>query len=428
MNYNMDEQTKAALERQNPWWFKKDFDTGISRLNYYPELKKYLDTSEILLVVGARRTGKSTLMYQLVRSLNTQPESVLFVNLDEPLFQSRSDDPIFLRSLIEEYITQYPDIKKFYLFIDEIQNYSFWASTVKTFYDTDKRLKFVLTGSTSSLLKDSASTKLSGRYFSTVVYPLSFREFLAFKEIKKHTVLENKKYFLEYLRYGAFPRVVLEKDTDLKQELLKNYFQTIYLKDIIYPYKIRNNKDVFDLLYFVLSNVGKPFSYTSLGKTLGISTETAQEYLNYAEQAYLLFSVNKYDFSLKKQLANPKKVYCLDSGMVNSLSFRFSENKGRLLENLVYILLRRSFAEIFYHKGDKECDFIVKEGLKITRAIQVAVSLKDEEVKKRELKGLLEAMASYNLRSGAIITESEKETIKIEGKVIEVVPVTDLLT
>lgn len=423
----MEKKIQNALEKQNPWWFGKKFDAGIPRLEYYSNLLKFLKTKEISLILGARRTGKSTLLYQLIKILNVSPESVLFINLDEPLFQSRSDDPEFLRNLIEEYTLQRKDVKKFYVFIDEIQNYDYWVQTLKMSHDTSSNLKFILTGSTSTLISDRMSTRLSGRYFSTIIYPLSFREFLDFNSTGKLRIVEKKQYLQKYLKYGSFPRVVLEKDVSLKRETLKNYFQTIYLKDIIYPYKIKNNKDVFDLLYFILSNAGKAFSYNNVGKILNISDETVKEYLRYAEQAYLLYSVNKFDYSVKKQLANPKKIYCIDTGLVNNLSFQFSENKGRLLENLVFITLRRKHDAVYYHKGNGECDFVIKEGLKITQAIQVTLSLRDPAVRKRELKGLTDAMETYKLKEGLVITEDENESIKIDGKTIHVIPAYDWL-
>lgn len=423
----MEINIKIALEKQNPWWFEKKFETGIPRLDYYPSVLKYIKTKEILLIIGARRTGKSTLLYQIINELKVNPESILFINLDEPLFQSKAKDPEFLRTLIEEYTLKHKRIKDFYVFVDEVQNYDFWVQTLKTLHDTSQNIKFVLTGSTSTLIESGISTRLSGRHFSTIVYPLSFQEFLIFNDVKKPKTLEKKEYLRLYLKYGAFPRVVLEKDKFLKQEILKNYFQTIYLKDIIYPYKIRNNKDVFDLLYFVLSNTGKPLSYTNIGKILDMAPETVKEYLTYAEQAYLLYSVNKFDYSVKKQLANPKKIYCLDTGLINSLSFQFSENKGRLLENLVFMTLRRKYGGIFYHKNGSECDFVIKEGFKVKQAIQVTVSLKDSAVRKREIKGLLDAMSAYKLKEGLIITEDEKDTINEGNKIIHIIPMYEWL-
>ncbi|MEA3515506.1 MAG: ATP-binding protein, partial [Nanoarchaeota archaeon] len=298
----MEENVKVALEKQNPWWFNQEFYSGIDRLSYYSSILKYLKTPEILLLVGARRTGKSTLLYQVIKQMleKESPESILFINLDEPLFQSKADNPAFLSSIIEEYQSQ----KKLYVFIDEIQNYDYWVQTIKAMYDTQKNIKFILTGSSSTLIQSAITTKLSGRYFYVKVSPLSFSEFLAFNLIKKPSTLEIRKNFDNYLKFGAFPRVVLEKDEKLKLEILKNYFQTIYLKDVIYSHNLRNNKEVFELLYFIISNVGSPFSYSHIAKILHISADTVKEYVQYAEESYLIRSITKFDYSLKKQMAN----------------------------------------------------------------------------------------------------------------------------
>jgi predicted AAA+ superfamily ATPase len=426
----MDENAKIALERQNPWWFGKEFDTGIDRLPWYPGITKFMKAREVLLLLGARRTGKSTLVYQIIRNLlnnRIPPEAILFINLDEPLFQSKSKDPMYLTEIIEYYLAQKKSIPAFYLFIDEIQNHDYWVQTIKTLYDTRKNIKIILTGSTSTLLQKEISTRLSGRYFHIIVYPLSFREYLSFKKLQKPATIEKLQYFNDYLEFGAFPRVVLEDDKDLKQELLKNYFQTIYLKDIIYPNNLRNNKDVFDLLYFLISNIGKNFSYSNIAKTLGIAVETVKEYIGCAENSYLIYTLTKYDASVKKQLANPKKIYCLDTGLVNSISFRFSENKGRLIENLVYMSLIKEKKEIYYHRENYECDFIIKEGMKIKHAVQVTLSLKDETSRKREIRGLVEAMDAYNLKEGLIITEKEAEIISLDKKKIVIKPIYEWL-
>ena len=425
----MDENVRIALERQNPWWFGKPFDTGIDRLRWYPKLTKYLHTKEILLLTGARCTGKSTLAYQMIKTLldsNVPPEAILFINLDEPLFQSRSKDPAYLTEIIDYHLAlEKPS--KLYLFIDEIQNYEYWVQTIKTLYDTTSNIKIILTGSTSSLLKKEISTRLSGRYFTITVYPLSFCEYLGFNNVRKPTTVEKLQHFNNYLEFGAYPRVVLESDNELKQEILRNYFQTIYLKDIIYPNNLRNNRDVFDLLYFVLSNIAKPFSYSNIAKTLDITGETVKEYINCADDSYLTYTLTKFDRSVKKQIINPKKIYCLDTGLVNSISFKFSENRGRLLENLVYMTLKRQDKDIYYHRDNHECDFLVKDGLNITAAIQVTLSLKDESTRKRELRGLIEAMNTHNLETGLIITENEHETITLDDRTITIKPIYEWL-
>jgi predicted AAA+ superfamily ATPase len=234
-------------------------------------------------------------------------------------------------------------------------------------------------------------------------------------------------HFNNYLEFGAFPRVVLEKDNELKQEVLRNYFWTIYLKDIIYPNNLRNNKDVFDLLYFVISNIAKPFSYSNIAKTLGISSETVKEYIQYAEDSYLIYLLTKYDNSIKKQLANPKKIYCTDTGLVNSISFKFSQDKGWLLENLIFMTLKKQNMELYYHKKRYECDFLIKDALKITGAVQVSLTLEDESTKNREIRGLMEAMNIHNLQQGLIITQEESGKLRINDKEIQIIPVYEWL-
>ncbi|HML25761.1 MAG TPA: ATP-binding protein [Methanomethylovorans sp.] len=420
----MEQLIKDVLEKQNPWWFGKSYSTGISRLRYYPRLSRYLETEEILLILGARRTGKSTLLYQLISSLELpedKEESVLYMNLDEPVFQSQTESVDLLSSIIEDHIAATKK-ERYYIFLDEVQNFKYWTQTLKTLYDTDKRLKFVLTGSTSSLLKKTTITRLSGRYLSLTVYPLTFKEHLDFKEIRKPTAAEKRHEFEEYLKHGSFPRISLEEDTNIKEELLKNYYETIYLKDIIFPHNLRNNRDVINLLYFMISNVGKPFSYNSIANALEISADTVKEYLSYAEDSYLLYSINKFDHSLRKQLANPKKIYCLDTGLINAVSFKFSENYGRLLENLVFIELIRRLSEVFYHKGTYECDFLIRAENRITSAIQVTKEL-DLHNRKRELEGLIEAMKAHELQEGLILTKDTEDLIEIDERKIFVKPV-----
>ncbi|MCG7850928.1 MAG: ATP-binding protein [Methanosarcinaceae archaeon] len=415
----MEQIIENVLEKQNPWWFGKSYGTGIHRLHYYPRLSRYLDTEEILLVLGARRTGKSTLLYQLISSLKLsedEAESVLYMNLDEPVFQSQAERANLLSSIIEDHIVKTKK-ERYYIFIDEVQNFEYWTQTLKTLYDTDRRLKFILTGSTSSLLKKNTISRLSGRYLAVTVYPLTFKEYLDFKGLKNPTSAEKRLEFEEYLRHGSFPRISLEEDNGIKEELLKNYYETIYLKDIIFPHKLRNNRDVINLLYFIISNVGKPFSYNSIASALEISADTVKEYLSYAEDSYLLYSINKFDFSLKKQLANPKKIYCLDTGLINAVSFKFSENYGRLLENLVFIELIRRENEVYYHKGTHECDFLIKTENRITEAIQVAKELNLDN-KKREIEGLLEAMKAHELQEGVMLTRDTEDLIEIDGRKI----------
>jgi hypothetical protein len=421
----MDERVEIALENQNPWWSSKEFETGVDRLFRFPEIGRYLDVQEVLLIVGARRTGKSTLVYQIIRSLLDQgvgKRAILYINLDEPLFLSMADDPTLLSSIVEGHLARHGDVKRLYLCIDEIQNYSYWAPAIKTLYDTKSTIKCILTGSVSTLLRQEMSTRLSGRHFSMTVYPLTFPECLSFQKIEHPTIMQKRKAFGEYLKYGGFPRVVLEPDETLKREILKNYYETIYLKDIIFPNRIRKNSEIVDLLYYLISHTGTLLSYSKIADTLQISTDTVQEYIEYAENAFLLSTLMKYDYSLKKQLANPKKIYAIDPGLINAVSFAFSENRGRLIENVIFMTLKRAYEAVYYHKGQYECDFVVSSERQISHAIQVTQSLAEPMTRMREIRGLSEAMDTYGLLEGTIITEYESEEIGTDGRKIHIIP------
>ncbi|MBP2134429.1 putative AAA+ superfamily ATPase [Methanomicrobium sp. W14] len=431
---------QIVIESQNPWWFSKNFDKGIDRLSFFPEIIQYLNAKEILLLTGARRTGKSTLAYQLIDYLiktGTPKQNILYINLDEPLFMSMRDDPSLLGSIVEEYTSKRENKEILYLFIDEIQNYKYWAYAIKTFYDTKKYIKCILTGSTSSVLKNSAASRLSGRYLACTVYPLSFQEFLIFKGIINPEVIKKRQLFDEYLKFGGYPRIVVEADNSLKMQILKNYYETIYLKDIILPNNLRNNSDLVNLLYYLISNSGNLYSFNKIAEIQHISPDTVKEYTEYAQNCYLLYTLMKYTWSVKKQIANPKKIYALDTGIINAISFTFSENKGRLLENYVFCLLNRIFDEIYYHKRNYECDFVVKSKYPVTMeqnnilksnvsqismAVQVSLSLKELDTKNREIRGLKEAMEDYNLNEGYIVTENEKDMVTLDDKTIHIIP------
>lgn len=426
----MDTTLRTALEGQNPWWFDRPFSTGIDRLAWFPEIRRFLPAPEILLLAGARRTGKSTLVYQIIRSLldsGSEKESILYINLDEPLFLSRSKDPAFLRELIEDHCTRHEGISHFTVCIDEVQNFEHWAATAKILYDTRPEIRLILTGSSSALLRREISTRLSGRYFSVQVWPLSFSECLAFSGIRNPTTVRKGQQFSAYTTFGGFPRVVLEQKEEIKRELLKNYFETIYLKDIIYPNRVRSNSDLYDVLYFLISNTGNLLSYNRIADSLHIAPETVREYIGYAEDAFLFSSVKKFDYSVKKQLANPKKIYCIDTGIVNAVAFAVSGNRGSILENTVFLALKKKYGDIYYHKDRYECDFLIHENRKIRDAVQVTESLEDPDTRTREMRGLREAMQAYGLGEGTIVTLQESGTERDERGQIRIVPVTEWL-
>jgi len=314
-----------------------------------------------------------------------------------------------------------------FVFLDEAQFFSGWQVFVKARYEKGD-IKFIITGSNSHLLSAEMATMLSGRSIASQIYPFSFQEILQARNIKHDTkislnsnVLKITKQFNSFLEYGGFPEVFLEKENSIKKEILINYYRNILYQDIIPRFEIKKTKEIENLLLYLFSNVSQGYSYNSLGKNFNIQDKTVKEYIGFFGQAFLLYEISHFQYSLKKQENYPKKVYAADTGFVKTISFQFSDNYDWILENAVFNWLLASGDKIYYHRGEQECDFVIKKGLKIVKAIQVAreLNLKNE---KREVGGLLEAMDKFDLSDGYILTENQEKKRVINGKLIHIIP------
>ena len=370
----------------------------------------------IIVISGIRRSGKSTLLYQI-----KEKHPGYYLNFDdERLVHFSVED---FQTLYELFIELYGEKDIFYF--DEIQNIKGWERFVRRLHD-EKRKVFV-TGSNASMLSKELGTHLTGRYLEINLYPFSFKEFL---KLKKHPLKPNdiyvtvskialKKYFDEYLVNGGLPEFLITQNKDYLMILYDN----ILYRDIMARYQITNEKTLKELIYLIASNISKEISFNSIKNILKVgSATTIKEYFDYFENSFLIFLVNKFDYSLKKQIYLGKKVYLIDTGLAVNLGFRMSKDMGRLLENLVFIDLKRQKKETYFDTGKNECDFIIKEGTKIKEAIQVCYEL-NETNKEREINGLLEAMNKFNLKEGLILTHDQSEEIVITKKKIIVVPV-----
>ncbi|MFH0967877.1 MAG: ATP-binding protein, partial [Methanobacteriota archaeon] len=382
----VDTSVRMAIERQNPWWQNQSFfPTGVPRLSHYTDIDLYLPLREVLVLLGARRTGKSTLVYQIIADLirkEIPAKSILYLNLDEPILGVNAREPGFLMNIIDQYQAEHGGLH--YLCIDEVQHSPHWAATVKVLYDTVPGIKSIITGSNSQIVEHEMSLRLSGRYLAVRIFPLDFNEFLTFSGKKNLSTAEQNVLVRQFLRYGGFPRVVLEENEQVRDAILRQYYETIYLKDILTPRMIRSTQDLISLLYICLSQVGNTFSYQRLAGSLKISAETVKEYIGYAEDAYLLYTIRRFDFSAHQQQSHTKKIYCADTGLINSVAYAFSENIGHIMENLVCTTLIQRNSCIWYHKDRYECDFIVTMQGKPQQAIQVCTSVKKEDTRKRE--------------------------------------------
>ncbi|MCK4967850.1 MAG: ATP-binding protein, partial [Candidatus Aenigmarchaeota archaeon] len=346
------------------------------------DISEYKKTPFVIIISGVRRCGKSTLMNSI------REKDHYYVNFDDERFINFTVDDF--QTLYELLIEIFGE-KDTFLF-DEIQNISGWERFVRRLHDNGK--KIYVTGSNASMLSRELGTHLTGRNISLQLYPLSFKEYLdmvnyKLKPLKLLTSIDKsniKNRFNQYLLDGGFPEYLQTK----KIEYLKNVYENILYRDIITRYNLTKEKPIKETVYFAVSNIGKEISFNTIKKLTGLSSATTiKEYFEYLENSYLVFLISRYDFSLKKQTYYNKKAYFIDSAMAKIIGFRTSEDKGRLLENSVFLHLKRKNLEIYFHKGKNECDFLIRSGSNIVNAIQSTCFL-DEKNKDREFAGLLE--------------------------------------
>jgi len=420
-----------VLEDWNFW--KTDLDTGILREEYLERLKQFLETKHVLAITGARRSGKSFIMKQLAKSLIDRGRGrneTLIINFEDPRFVELGVD--ILQSIYETYLEFLNPVSIPHIFLDEIQEVKGWEKWVRMIQELQKA-KFVVSGSNAKLLSRELGTLLTGRHLDITVLPLSFKEFISFKGIYFKDTLDiiNKRIQLkgllrEYLESGAFPEVVLSAQ---KQQILLSYFDDILNRDLIRRYKIRKPERLKALAKYYLSNISTLVTFNSLERPLGISMDTIEKFSGYLENAYLIFFLKRFSFKVKEQEKSPRKVYCIDTGLSNAIGFRFSQNLGKLAENIVFLELKRRQAqnpelELYYWKDvqHREIDFILKEGQRVTQLIQVCWQVDVLKTREREIKILLKAMDEFSLNEGVVITEDCEEETAINDKKVCFIP------
>jgi hypothetical protein len=418
-----DELLKILID----WNFWGNYkDESIERKQYLEKLNSLTKTKEIVVIKGVRRAGKSTLIARFIKEISEKDEDSLIVNFEDPRFRDMNLD--LLNKIYEVYLEEVHPKEKHSVVLDEVQEIEKWEKFAR-YLSEAKKVQVFVTGSSSKLLSEEYSTLLSGRHVALEVFPLSFKEFLNFKNVyiknRVDLVKEEfkiKKSLKEYLNYGGFPKVVLTEKKE-KKEILQNYFNDILIKDVQKRYNIRDVGKLEELAKYYLSNVSTLQSYNKIKNFLKTSLDTVERFSKYFNTARLILTVPKFSFSMKEQILNPKKIYCIDLGLRNLAGFRFSEDIGRLIENAVFLELFRKEKEIYYWKTPKEeVDFVLKEGTKINQLIQVCYSLENEETKKREIKGLLKASEELKCNNLLIITWEEEEEVKQDNKLIKVVP------
>jgi len=419
---------ERILEVLNDWNFwRRDQPTGILRERYLRRMRE-LKGSSILILMGVRRSGKSTLMRQYLKKLienGLSPNNTLFINLEEPRFSS-SLSPAFLYDIYETYL-QYlqPDGRPF-IFLDEVQNVPGWERFVRALHEREVA-HIIVSGSSSKLLSAELGSLLTGRYLSIEVLPLGFDEFLTFKGVPIRTELDLAQHRLriigllkEYIEYGGFPEVVLSK---VKKELLMNYFNDIISRDITQRYGIRKIKSLQTLAHYYLTSIASPITFNRIKKFLNLPLDTVERFSYYLEYAYLIFLVTRYSRSLKHREKSPRKVYSIDTGLRNVICLRPTEDYGRNLENIVFLELRRRRYDIYYWKDNYgwEVDFVLrtKGGLDL---IQVCWDVENIEVRQRELRALRKAMGELSVPEGTVITAEFEGEERHDDRKIKFIP------
>ena len=414
-----------------------DFQETLLETGTPRRLKIQTVPDKATICIGVRRSGKSTYLFQIMEKLLDQGISrtnILYLNFfDDRLHDLRYGN---LGDILEAYYSLFPEKKtteRIYCFFDEIQDIPGWEAFVDRLMRTEK-CEVYITGSSARLLSKEIATQMRGRALSWEIFPFSFQEALDMKNIEHKSPLSTKKQLLvrkafeEYWQSGGFPEVI-GLDRSLRIKIHQEYFNSLMFRDLIERHDISHPKALTDLSHWLINNAASLYTINSLTgylKSLGHKAPKSaiSEYLEWFEDAFFLFTVRLFDASLTRANANPKKIYCIDHALVTSTASGILLNSGHLLENLVFLALRRMSADIFYYKckSGKEVDFTVLRPDSPRMLVQVCTSLADPRTRKREVAALIEAMKESGLQAGTIVTLEDEEQIHLETGDIHVIP------
>ena len=385
-----------------------------------------LDSKKIISLIGPRHSGKTFLLYQLMKKIEDKT-NILYLNFEDDRLNLEQKD---LNLIFEAYFELYPEKKEeeIYIFFDEVQEVKGWEKFVRRIYDTITDRIFI-TGSSAKLLSKEIATNLRGRTIKYEVLPLSFKEYLKFKKINEstHTIRGKAmllKEFKLYLKRGGFPETVNMID-EIHRKTIDEYLDVMIYRDIIERYSIKNINSLNYLIRKVLTNPSGEISINKIynelrSNNIKVTKDHLYSYLYYLNEAFVISVLKNYSESFIKQKV--KKIYPIDTSLSMNSLIGTSDERGKLLETICYNELKRQNKEVYYFSEQKECDFTIRKKNRIINAIQVCHIL-NEKNKDREVKGLLEAMNKFKLKKGLILTLNQEDTFNIEGKIILVKPV-----
>lgn len=394
---------KTSIAKWNFWW------TNPEKLDEFKWIKRDILESTINLmnsphikdIIGVRRAGKTFLIYQIISHLikkNIKPEEILYLNFDDPEFKE-------IKKTVSTALEINPEIK--YVFLDEIQNISEWEKEIRVYYDRKEFKQIFVSGSSASLISRDVGKTLTGRHITVIVTPFSFKEFISKHNVNYKDPFQKEKvihYLEKFLQEGGFPET-LHGIVVTKEPILINIYNDILTRDVVSRFNA-DTETIKKLAYYLITNIGTPFSENSVARALNIHNKTVKKYLFMLSEVFLFHYTKQFSWKIKVQLKKDIKCYSIDTGLRNAVSFKFSNDLGKLAENTVLTELKRRGQDTYFWKNKKEVDFVVKEKNKLT-AINITYT---DTPNKREIEGLMEFKEKYGNAKTIMITKELEQT------------------
>lgn len=390
-----------------------------------------LDSGKIISLIGVRRCGKSSIIFNMINHLRKQisAQNIIYINFeDDRLIGVQTEN---LDDLIEGYYEIFPEKRdeKVFVFLDEVQVVENWETFVRRIYDS-LNISIVITGSSSNLLAGEIAAGLRGRTITYEIFPLSFNEYLRFKNIdvnlnSSKSISYIRNSLEQYLFNGGFPETV-SRPEDLGTRILSDYADLIIYRDIVERYGVKNIDFLKRLIKYIFCNIGTLVSFTKIyndykSQGFRISKDTVFDYFDYFDDAYAVFTVPILRNSVREEHRNPRKIYGIDNGFKNIYDPFIDRDYSKLYENIVFLHLRKNTKEIYYIKDKHEVDFCYTENGK-RKLINVSYDISSKDTLEREIQGLLEAMEYTKTTHSTLVTSEEEKDVVIENKKISILP------
>lgn len=430
----MDDRELIEILTPFNFWRTTPF-MGIIRPRYINELKRLSSTGQVIVVTGVRRSGKTTTLIQFMHHLidngTITPSQALYVNFEDPRLPIENGTAL-LDQIISAHRSFVDPDGLHYLILDEVQRLPQWERWVRIQMEMRSNLHpnlhIIVSGSSAELLSKELGTLLTGRHIDMEVFPLDLSEYLSFHDIDPKDPLADadriQSLTSEYISSSAFPAVVLTTEPDLKERMVFQIYRDIINHDVARRYEVREIEKLESVATTFMASVPGPVTLNGTRRALGgrVSLDSIERYSRYLEEPYLLFFIETHSFSAGKRERSPRKVYAIDNGLLLAVSHRFSSDRGKLLENLVFLDIRRAGLEVYRLMDKKEVDFLIWNGTAPLALVNVCLDVSDAKTRKREVDGLRRAMGEFHMEYGYIVTLDHAELMDIEEGVIEFVP------